>query len=349
MLHFLLGWVSTMSDLGQISSFDNSDVNKLLAALRTNLCRAMPQEMKVELCGGHILIFRFEHEHKCSNASIYKPMITFMISGQKNSAIGDSLFTYNPGDIFISGVDIPAQFMVKNVSHEQPGFSVSIFIDPAMLQEIMSQLPPLNQQELLNSEFSAHSDTATAAEILTLSRIVDLYTNGVNYDFPYSLLLKELYFYVLTAKHGMSLRKIFTNGAQDYKIAKAIHYLRENFRDDVAIENLAGMVYMAVPTFYKHFKQVTAMSPLQYLKRLRLYEAKRLMISNSLTAAAAGYEVGYSSEQHFSRDYKKLFGRPPLQDIKESTFVPYHNPFTDAPANVELPVNNEETAAMIQA
>ena len=223
-----------MSDLAQISSFDNSDVDKLLAALRTNLCRAMPQEMKVELCGGHITVYRFEHEHNCSNASIYKPMITFMISGQKNSAIGDSLFSYNPGDIFISGVDIPAQFMVKNVSHEQPGFSVSIFIDPAMLQEIMSQLPPLNQQELLNSEFSAHSDRATSAEILTLSRIVDLYTNGVNYDFPYSLLLKELYFYVLTAKHGMSLRKIFTNGAQDYKIAKAIHYLRENFRDDVA-------------------------------------------------------------------------------------------------------------------
>ena len=276
-------------------------------------------------------------------------MITFMINGQKTSAIGDSQFIYNAGDIFISGVDIPAQFMVKDVSHEQPGFSVSIYIDPAMLQEIMSQLPPLNQQELLNSEFSANSDRATAAEILTLSRIVDLYINGVNYDFPYSLLLKELYFYVLTAKHGMSLRKIFTNGAQDYKIAKAIHYLRENFRDDVAIENLAGMVYMAVPTFYKHFKQVTAMSPLQYLKRLRLYEAKRLMISNSLTAAAAGYEVGYSSEQHFSRDYKKLFGRPPLQDIKESTFVPYHNPFTDAPANVELPVNNEETSAMIKA
>ena len=109
---------------------------------------------------------------------------------------------------------------------------------------------------------------------------------------------------------------LISHGAPECKIAQAISCLRANLRSDVTMESLAAKVYMAVPTFYKHFKQATSLSPLQYLKRLRLYEARRLMLTESLTAAAASYEVGYMSEQHFSRDYNKLFGRPPLQDIK---------------------------------
>ncbi len=317
------------------SVFTTEDTDLLLDGLAERLAVAIPQVQTVKLCGDHITIYRYETQHICSCASIYKPMLTFIIRGQKDSLLGTKSFTYRPGDIFITGVDMPAQFKVSQVSHEEPGFSVAVQIDPMMMQEVMTQLPPLDQQELLSSEFSANSDQASTAELVTLCRIVDLYTQGITYDFPYQLLLKELLFYVLTAKHGMSLRRLFTAGAQDYKIAKAIHYLRENFRKDVPIESLAEMVYMAVPTFYKHFKQVTSLSPLQYLKRLRLYEAKRLMISQSLSAAAAGYEVGYASEQHFSRDYKKLFGRPPLQDIKESSFTTYHNPFTDVPVNME--------------
>lgn len=327
-----------MSDVDQVCCFDQDDCCKLLSAVKDNLQRVLTYEQRVELCSGHIAFYRFEHEHTCSSASIYKPMMTFMINGEKRSYLENSEFVYTLGDVFITGVDLPAQFMVKNVSPQNPGFSCTIYVDPAIVQEIMSQLPPLDQEELLSSELGANSDCATPSELMTISRIADLYMNGVTYDYPYTLLLKELYFYVLTAKHGMSLRKLFTSGAQDYKIARVVHYLRENFREDVPIKDLAEMVYMAVPTFYKHFRNVTSMSPLQYIKRLRLYEAKRLMISNSLSASAAGYEVGYSSEQHFSRDYKKLFGRPPLQDIKESSFVQYHNPFTDiaAPTNSQI-------------
>lgn len=157
---------------------------------------------------------------------------------------------------------------------------------------------------------------ATQAELMTLERMVDLHLQGIDYDLPFLLLLKELYFFVLLAPHGHILRQLFSHGAPEYKIAQAISFLRANLRSDVTMESLAAKVYMAVPTFYKHFKQITSLSPLQYLKRLLLYEARRLMLTESLTAAAASYEVGYMSEQHFSRDYKKFFGRPPLQDLK---------------------------------
>lgn len=237
------------------------DNENLLASIKAGLTQALPHEQKVSLCAEHITLGRFEHEHTCTNASIYKPMITFMINGHKQAWVGDKFLNYEPGDIFITGIEIPVQLMAKGASEQNPGLAVSVCIDPSILQEVMSQLPPLDQQELLQCEFSANSDLATTAELLTINRIVDLYTQGITYDFPYTLLVRELYFYVLTSQHGISLRKLFTNGAHDYKIAKVINYLRKHFRQDVAIDGLAQMVYMAVPTFYKHFKQVTSMSP----------------------------------------------------------------------------------------
>lgn len=311
--------------------FNSQNREQILQALVERMTAVMPVSGTVSLCGDHLQLHRFDQEKPCESTSIYKPLLSFMIRGTKRLRAGDSNIVYNPGELFINGVDIPAQFLVSGVSTAAPGFAVSILLDPSIIKDVMTQLPLLDQQELMNSAQSAHYDTATTDELVTLLRLVELYSKGVNYDFPYQLLLKELYYYVLSAKHGMSLRKLFTAGAQDFKIAKSVQYLREHYREDVDIEKLASLVFMAVPTFYKHFKQVTSLSPLQYIKRLRLYEAKRLMISENMTAAAAGYDVGYSSEQHFSRDYKKLFGRPPLQDVKESSFVDSANPFTDVP------------------
>ena len=208
-----------------------------------------------------------------------------------------------------------------------PCYMLTVSLNPELLQEVVSQVPhEVEKAANMPVDSSVTGDQnqcsgnqncrATQAELMTLERMVDLHLQGIDYDLPFLLLLKELYFFVLVAPHGHILRQLFSHGAPEYKIAQAISFLRANLRSDVTMESLAAKVYMAVPTFYKHFKQITSLSPLQYLKRLRLYEARRLMLTKSLTAAAASYEVGYMSEQHFSRDYKKFFGRPPLQDLK---------------------------------
>lgn len=216
---------------------------------------------------------------------------------------------------------------LSQASASHPCYMLIVSLNPELLQEVITQVPhvvaetanmPLASSVAGEREQGSGNQDyyATRAELMTLERMVDLHLQGIDYDLPFSLLLKELYFFVLVAPHGRILRQLFSHGAPEYKIAQAISFLRANLRSDVTMESLAAKVYMAVPTFYKHFKQATSLSPLQYLKRLRLYEARRLMLTESLTAAAASYEVGYMSEQHFSRDYKKFFGRPPLQDLK---------------------------------
>lgn len=258
----------------------------------------------------------------CSCPTVYRPMLSFLIQGHKRAEIEEHVIDYFAGDVFITGLDIPAQYRVVSASKEKPLMGISFLIEPMIMQEVMLQLQPLEQQNLIECEFSVLSDHATVDELKTIRRIMELVKRGTTNEYPYNLMVRELYYYVLSSQHGLSLRKLFTAGAQDYKIAKVIHYLKDNYRrSDIEVEELAQMVFMAVPTFYRHFKEATSLSPLQYLKRLRLMEAKRLMLSESLSASAAGYEVGYISEQHFSRDYKKFFGRPPMQDVAQSIAV----------------------------
>ncbi len=269
-----------------------------------------------------IRLHRSSVEAKCSCPCVYHPMLSFLLQGQKRAEVDDHIIEYHAGDVFITGLDMPAQYRIMRASKEQPLLAISFLIEPMTMQEVMLQLQPLEQQNLMECEFSVLSDHATLDELKTIRRVMELVARGTTNEYPYNLMVRELYYYILSSQHGLSLRKIFTSGAQDYKIAKVIHYLKDNYRrSDIEVENLAQMVYMAVPTFYRHFKEATSLSPLQYLKRLRLLEAKRLMISESMSASAAGYEVGYISEQHFSRDYKKFFGRPPMQDVSQSISI----------------------------
>lgn len=307
----------TMSEL---TKFMQSKA-EILLGIRNNLLQVLPQAGTLDITG-QISFHRFYQGNGCSGSCLYRPMLSFMIQGDKEAEIGDMVIPYSAGDVFITGLELPAKYRVLNQSDDEPGLSVSLRLEPTLIQEVVQQLQPLEQQQLIDCDMCALSSQANFDELMTVYRLTDMYVRGIHGDYPYSLLLKELYYYVLTAQHGLSLRKLFTSGAHDFKIAKAINFLKDNYRDEIAIESLADMVYMAVPTFYKHFKEATSLSPLQYVKRLRLHEAKRLMLDENFSAAAAGYEVGYVSEQHFSRDYKKLFGRPPLQDIKDSSLFP---------------------------
>ncbi|MDT3663614.1 MAG: AraC family transcriptional regulator [Anaerobiospirillum sp.] len=293
----------------------------LLCELSAMVAKVHPEDGLYEITP-QIRLHRSSAKAPCSCPCVYHPMLSFLLQGQKRAEVDDHIIEYHAGDVFIAGLDMPAQYRVMRASKEQPLLAISFLIEPMTMQEVMLQLQPLEQQNLMECEFSVLSDHATLDELKTIRRVMELVERGTTNEYPYNLMVRELYYYILSSQHGLSLRKIFTSGAQDYKIAKVIHYLKDNYRrSDIEVENLAQMVYMAVPTFYRHFKEATSLSPLQYLKRLRLFEAKRLMISESMSASAAGYEVGYISEQHFSRDYKKFFGRPPMQDVAQSITI----------------------------
>ena len=300
------------------------------------LCSKLPLVLErsgsdqVSWCSGQIEVMRVTASPESSAKIAKRKLSVSLVLSSEPMSSAESM---SP-DFFIVGASSSSMAKelrraLSQASATHPCYMLTVSLNPELLQEVISHVPHTHEVEKaanmpVDSYVSAVQNQgrgnqdcrATQAELMTLERMVDLHLQGIDYDLPFLLLLKELYFFVLVAPHGHILRQLFSHGAPEYKIAQAISFLRANLRSDVTMESLAAKVYMAVPTFYKHFKQITSLSPLQYLKRLRLYEARRLMLTKSLTAAAASYEVGYMSEQHFSRDYKKFFGRPPLQDLK---------------------------------
>ena len=298
------------------------------------LCSKLPLVLErsgsdqVSWCSGQIEVMRVTASPESSAKIAKRKLSVSLVLSSEPMSSAESM---SP-DFFIVGASSSSMAKelrraLSQASATHPCYMLTVSLNPELLQEVVSQVPhEVEKAANMPVDSSVTGDQnqcsgnqncrATQAELMTLERMVDLHLQGIDYDLPFLLLLKELYFFVLVAPHGHILRQLFSHGAPEYKIAQAISFLRANLRSDVTMESLAAKVYMAVPTFYKHFKQITSLSPLQYLKRLRLYEARRLMLTESLTAAAASYEVGYMSEQHFSRDYKKFFGRPPLQDLK---------------------------------
>lgn len=304
----------------EAQSYISEDSSVLLDAIHAKLKKLMQKPSKVLFANSQIMINRVNENTPCSVACFYQPLIAFIIGGKKNACVGSKEFLFTKGDIFITGLDIPAYSYITDVDKDDPFFSVTIYIKPEIIAELLGNIKT-NNIDFNSSTLCAQVVHSSRPELVTLLRILELYEQGERADYPYELLLREMYYYLFSSPKGSSLLRIFMSSTQDHQISKVISFLRDNYREEIDIEQLASMVAMAVPTFYKHFKQVTSLSPLQYLKRLRLYEAKRLMIVEQKSAAKAGFEVGYTSEQHFSRDYKKLFGRPPLQDIKESLSI----------------------------
>ena len=135
------------------------------------------------------------------------------------------------------------------------------------------------------------------------------------------IIIKEIYYRLLTGPLGSQLRLINTKGTYSNQIARAIALLKEKYSEKINMDELAQSVNMAPSSFYRNFKKVTRVSPLQYQKQLKLYEAQRLMLSGNYDAATASFEVGYESPTQFSREYKKLFGNPPKTDIKRLAAV----------------------------
>lgn len=149
------------------------------------------------------------------------------------------------------------------------------------------------------------------------SRLIDLYNKPDEINFMAQLIIKEIYYRILNGPVGADLKALYTFGSQSNKIYQAVEFIKNNYKEYLHIDDIASKVNMAPSTFFRNFKAITMMSPLQYQKRLRLYEAQRLMLAESITASDAAYNVGYESITQFTREYKKLFHSSPARNIKE--------------------------------
>lgn len=248
--------------------------------------------------------------------AIYKPAFCFVVQGGKRALLGEEVFRYDPGHYLIFTVDLPLVFQVEEGSEEKPYLSFRINLDPSLVASVIME----SGLEIKKGDASVKGINVSSvdADLLDAAvRLIRLLDTPNNQKVLAPIVIKEIIYRLLIGGQGARLSHLMASEGDSHRIAKAIGHLRERFNEPLQIESMARNLGMSVSGFHHHFKSVTAMSPLQFQKQIRLQEARRLMLGEDLDAASAGFRVGYDDASHFNREYKRLFGNPPQRDVAE--------------------------------
>lgn len=278
------------------------------------MMRLVPDDGAKEVFPGFFLA-RASKQIK-SVPSIYKPAFCFVVQGGKRALLGEEVFRYDPGHYLIFTVDLPLVFQVEEGSEEKPYLSFRINLDPSLVASVIME----SGLEIKKGDASVKGINVSSvdADLLDAAvRLIRLLDTPNNQKVLAPIVIKEIIYRLLIGGQGARLSHLMASEGDSQRIAKAIRHLRERFNEPLQIENMARNLGMSVSGFHHHFKSVTAMSPLQFQKQIRLQEARRLMLGEDLDAASAGFRVGYDDASHFNREYKRLFGNPPQRDVAE--------------------------------
>jgi AraC-like DNA-binding protein len=245
---------------------------------------------------------------------MYEPRICVIAQGAKRVLLGDDTYVYDTHHYLITSVDLPTVVQIINASREKPYLGLVLRLDQREISQLMvdSNLPPPHPQQ---SSRGMATGEVTLPLITAFQRLIDLLDEPRDIPILAPIIQREIFYRLLVGDQGIRLRQMALAGSQSQQIARAIYWLKDNFTRQLRIDDLATQVNMSTSTFHHHFREVTAMSPLQYQKWLRLNEARRLMLTDHLDAATAAFQVGYESPSQFSREYSRLFGDSPLRDI----------------------------------
>ena len=246
----------------------------------------------------------------------YTPLAILLLQGNKQTIFGDREFTFGQGQYMVCSVDIPLMSRIKNATKERPCIGLVVELDSYLISQLMTEM---NFSEVKYSEnqtcfAGADADEDLINAFIRLAELLEQSEDRQKILAP--MIIKEIHYLLLTGPLGDLIKAANTKGNQYNQIAGAINLLKENYKEKINMDELAKSLNLAPSSFYKHFKDVTTISPLQYQKQLRLYEAQRLMLTGEHNAESASYLVGYESPTQFSREYKKMFGNPPRTDIK---------------------------------
>lgn len=259
-------------------------------------------------------LFRRTSLTSCTSAA-YEPSLILYAQGQKSVQVGGSTYICNEGTCQLTSVDMPVFSQVTKASIEVPILAIILKLDMALVREVLSQQEFLAPEACAGTRGMAIGE-ATPELIAVFMRMLDLLDAPHDIPFLAGLVQREVVYRALRSPLGKHLRAIATLGDQSNRTAKAVAWLKANYSNPLHVQELAKLAQMAVSTFHLRFKSLTQMSPLQYQKRLRLHQARMRMMNDGLDAASAAFEVGYESASQFNREYRRFFGRPPMQDVK---------------------------------
>jgi AraC-like DNA-binding protein len=247
--------------------------------------------------------------------AVSKPALCVIAQGSKGILLGDDHYRYDPAHYLITTAALPVAGRITEASEERPYLSLRLELDPTVVGSVMVEAghPALQGHSAVQAIDVSLLDAGLLDAVVRLVRLLDSQTEA---RFLAPLVTCEIVFRLLKGEQGGRLRHTAVLGGHGHRIARAIDRLRKDFDRPLRIEDVARELGMSVSGFHHHFKAITAMSPLQFQKQLRLQEARRLMLGEDLDAASAGYRVGYGDASHFTREYKRLFGEPPARDAE---------------------------------
>src|SRR5271154_5312917 len=259
-------------------------------------------------------LYRRSTPTACASAA-YQPSLVVFVQGQKRINLGKTTYLCDGSNFLLTSVDLPVVSQVTTATEKEPILGLLLGLDMPTVREILSQQEFHLREEPADARGMAVG--VTSVELLDACiRLVDLLGTPQDIPFLSSLIQREIIYRLLRSPQGKHLRAIATLGEQSHRTAKAVEWLRVNYAKPLRVEELATMARMGVSTLHHQFRSLTAMSPLQYQKQLRLHVARERMLNQGLDAASAAFEVGYESASQFNREYSRFFGQPPMRDVK---------------------------------
>ena len=248
--------------------------------------------------------------------SVSVPTFCVIAQGSKRVFLGDDCYHYDPMHYLLVTSELPIVTCVLEASQERPYLSLAVRLDPPLVGSVMVEAGHISPRSHANVR-AINVSPLDAGLLDAVVRLVRLLDTPAEATFLLPLITREIVYRLLIGEQSDRLRYIALHqGDHTHRIARAIERLRNEFDEPLRIDDIAQELNMSVSSFHHHFKAVTAMSPLQFQKQIRLREARRLMLGEGLDAASAGYRVGYNDASHFSREYKRLFGLPPRRDVE---------------------------------
>jgi len=246
---------------------------------------------------------------------VYKPAFCVIVQGVKEVLLAQERFEYGPSNYLIASMNLPVIGQIIKASTEAPYLSLKLEFTTNQIMEVLNEcnIHVTSKENARRAMFVGQMESSIQDAVLRLIRLLD---TPDEIPFLAPLYTKEILFRLLQGPYGGELAQIAVEGSSTYRIREAIEYIVHHWEQPFRVEDLAETASMSVSSFHRHFKEITAMSPLQFQKQLRLQEARRLLMAESADAADVAFRVGYESASQFSREYSRMFGAPPRSDIK---------------------------------
>jgi len=247
--------------------------------------------------------------------AVYEPSLTVFVQGRKRINLGGTVYLCDSSSFLLTSIDVPVESQIIEASDQVPMLTMNLRLDMPIVREVLSRedLP----EPVTSGQRHGLAVGVTGAGLLAAcSRLIDLLDVPEDIPFLSHLIHREILYRILRTPQGERLRAIATAGDLSHRTARAIAWLKANYARQLRIDELASIARMGVSTLHHQFRSLTAMSPLQYQKQLRLQSARERMLMDGLDATSAAYEVGYESVSQFNREYSRLFGQPPMRDIR---------------------------------